>query len=323
MRAFIIAILLLPTLVREGVGQWSHVDDSIFKLRASIALTERYDTLKLHMGHGDPLVFTNGGYYPCREIAACGKLFLGTPYVSGTLDMDTGAEHVVINLHGFDCVTFYENALALARSVNNSQYANYWRSVKLKAIPDSLAFEGTLERLRYRDGKCNGYHSRLHYTIDYFYDNNKRRLLSDVTRTVGRDHVQTDSRTINFMTDHRKAYKQLANDDAEYAAMRKVERDIHSRGPFAYIPKVDIPSIEKNIMTGDILGITTNIDGLDCSHTGIAVRMPDGRIHFMHASSLQGKVIITEEPLADYLSASSHQTGIIIARPAWPLPWKD
>jgi hypothetical protein len=43
--------------------------------------------------------------------------------------------------------------------------------------------------------------------------------------------------------------------------------------------------------------------------------MPDGRIHLLHASSANGKVEISELPLADYLKKIKSNTGIMVARP--------
>jgi hypothetical protein len=261
-------------------------DDSIFAARMAEAHAKHLESLPIG-----------------ERIVAMGRLFLGTPYVSGTLDTGANGEHLVVNLRGFDCVTFYENMLALARII---------REYPAPTVKD---FENELTFLRYRKGKMDGYHSRLHYSIDYFYNNEKKGVLQVVTREVGGQHAMYDDRAINFMTTHRSLYKQLVNDPAEYAAMLEIESDIHARKAFYYIPKADIAAIESKIETGDILGITTNIPGLDCSHTGIAIRMPDRRIHFMHASSLMGQVIISEEPLAEYLTHSSHQTGIVVNRP--------
>ena len=260
-------------------------DDSIFVARIHTAKALRYDTLPIG-----------------ERVVAMGKLFLGMPYVAGTLDTDSLHENLVVNLQGFDCVTFYENMLALARII---KYPH----------PTRRNFEDQLTFLRYRNGKRDGFHSRLHYTIDYFYNNQQKGVLKIVTREVGGEYAKYDGRAINFMTVHRGSYKQLARNDAEYAAILEIESEIHARKAFYYIPKQHVADIEKNIQTGDILGITTNVPGLDCSHTGIAVRMPDGRIHFMHASSLMSQVIISPEPLADYLTHSTHQTGIIINRP--------
>ena len=132
----------------------------------------------------------------------------------------------------------------------------------------------------------------------------------------GRDH---DEREQKHATRLDEQLERGSGDDdieeLEYAAMLEIENDIHARKAFYYIPKEDVSAVENRIQTGDILGITTNVPGLDCSHTGIAVRLSDGRIHFMHASSLKGEVIVSDEPLADYLTHSSHQTGIIVTRP--------
>jgi len=264
----------------------SHADDSIFALRIAQAKSKGIDTLPIG-----------------ERVAAMGKLFLGTPYVAGTLDSDSVNEQLVVDLRGFDCVTFYENMLALARIVREYPHPT------MKSLQDELTL------LRYRHGEIDGYHSRLHYTVDYIFDNMKKRTLLDVTRNVGGSFSKVDDRVINFMTNHRSSYKQLANNDAEYNSMVNIERNIQARKGFYFIPKENIAKVEDKIETGDIMGITTNIPRLDCSHTGIAIRMTDGRVHFMHASNLQGKVIISEEPLADYLTHSSHQTGIIVVRP--------
>ena len=261
-------------------------DDSIFAARMAEAHAKHLESLPIG-----------------ERIVAMGRLFLGTPYVAGTLDTSSQGEHLIVNLRGFDCVTFYENMLALARVI---------REYRAPTVKD---FENELTFLRYRNGKMDGYHSRLNYSIDYFYNNQQKGVLRIVSREVGGPYAKYDDRAINFMTTHRSLYKQLVNDPAEYAAMLEIESDIHARKAFYYIPKADIAKVESKIETGDILGITTNIPGLDCSHTGIAVRLADGRIHFMHASSLKGQVIISEEPLAEYLTHSSHQTGIIVNRP--------
>ena len=291
--AFSIAAAFLFFISSAAYSQFPHIDDSIFAAKIKQAKAEKIDTLPIG-----------------ERVAAMGKLFLGTPYVAHTLDSDATKEQLVVDLRGFDCVTFYENALALARLIK--EYPN----------PTVGNLRGELRYLRYRDADINGFHSRLNYTIDYFYaDEKKFDVLRDVTRKIGGEFVKFDDREINFMTTHRSLYKQLAS-DVEYNAMLQIEKDIHARKDFYYIPKADVAAVESKIETGDILGITTNIDGLDCSHTGIAIRMHDGKIHFMHASNLMGKVIISNEPLSGYLTHSTHQTGVIIARPETLISFK-
>ena len=76
-------------------------------------------------------------------------LFLETPYVAGTLDKDS-VETLVIDLQGFDCVTFVENVLAISLTIKSGALSN-------------PAFAQYLLHLRYRNGNLNGYASHLHY----------------------------------------------------------------------------------------------------------------------------------------------------------------
>ncbi len=261
--------------------------DSIFQaiLRAS------------HQAHLDAL--------PIGErVAAMGKLLLGTPYVAGTLDPpDPTRERLIIDLTGLDCVTFYESSLAFAMLVHMPESAQTIQH-----------FDDILHSLRYRGGNLISYASRLHYTTEYFNDNASRGNLRLVTEEVGGKHASKTDRPINFMTTHRASYNAL-KDDLLFKQIQDMERDLNAEPFRSFIPKAEIEAVEKRIQTGDIIGITTNIAGLDCTHTGIAIRMNDGRIHFMHASSLMHKAIITDEPLAQYLENNNRQTGIIIARP--------
>jgi hypothetical protein len=277
---FAAVIALLSVASAAPAQVMSKSDEALLKAKLTAAHKARLDTLPI-----------------ASRVIAFGKMFLGTPYVAGTLDVNPATEKLTHNLHGLDCVTFYETSLALARA-RSLQPADFYKQ---------------LELLRYRNGKINGYPSRLHYTTDYFYDAEKKGVLKNVTKEAGDFFVSHDDRPVNFMSEHRSSYKQLA-DDKNFAAIKAVEADMASRGGFDYIPKNKIFLMEPKIKSGDILGITTDIPGLDVSHTGIAVR-ENGHIHFMHASSAQGKVIISEDPLAEYMKNNTHQTGIIIMRP--------
>ncbi|PJC60312.1 MAG: DUF1460 domain-containing protein, partial [Ignavibacteria bacterium CG_4_9_14_0_2_um_filter_37_13] len=73
--------------------------------------------------------------------------------------------------------------------------------------------------------------------------------------------------------------------------------------------------IESQIHNGDLIAITTNLEGLDIGHVGVALKMDDGRIHFMHAPLVGAKVQISELPLGGYLAKVKKHTGIIVLRP--------
>jgi len=237
------------------------------------------------------------------RVAGYGKLLLGNPYVNKTLEVNTNCESLVCNLTGFDCVTFFGNAWAFARTV------------KVHSVPTDKDFMTELRTLRYRDGKLDGYASRLHYTTDYFYNNTKRGNLKEMTYSIGGVYAMIEEKPIDFMSSHPASYKQIENNEAEWKRIEFYEREMANRGGFYYIKKENVAKIEKGIQDGDLIGITTSIPGIDCSHTGIALRGDDGRIHLMHASLTKKKVIISDEPLADYLAGNSKQTGIIVYRP--------
>jgi hypothetical protein len=261
-------------------------DEVIFKEKMAMALRGDYDKAAI----GD-------------RVAAMGVLLLGIPYVGGTLEVDSLNESLVTNLRGLDCVTFYENSLAMARTI------------KLSNPPGFQAYRSQLALLRYRGGDLDGFASRLHYTSDYFFDSEKKGLMRNMTREIAGSVAVHDTRTINFMSTHRSAYKQLKASDEQFAQIKSWEDTINARGGYYYIPKGSVAQVEKGIQQGDILGIVTSINGLDFSHTGIAVKGDDGRIHFMHASSALGKVVISDVPLSDYLASNAKQTGIVIMRP--------
>ncbi|MFI5252919.1 MAG: N-acetylmuramoyl-L-alanine amidase-like domain-containing protein [Bacteroidota bacterium] len=228
-------------------------------------------------------------------MTAIGQKFIGAPYVGGTLDSST-TEHLVVNLRGFDCVTFVENIFALARAI------------KLNMLTYD-AYARQLQMIRYRNGVMNGYSSRLHYFVDWISDNRKKSILTDVTKELGGVAYH---KPINFMTEHKESYKQLA-DDSVYTRLKNIENDI-SNLPLYYIPKKSIARIESKIQDGDIIAITTGVNGLDISHTGVAIHKKDGSLHLLHAPDKNGAIYITDETLSRHLLAHKSQTGIMVAR---------
>ena len=68
------------------------------------------------------------------------------------------------------------------------------------------------------------------------------------------------------------------------------------------------------LKTGDIVGVTTSIDGLDCAHAGLCKRDASGVLRLLHGSTTQ-KAVILDAELATYLGRVSTHTGIMVARP--------
>lgn len=234
-----------------------------------------------------------------KVIVEIGRSFLGTEYRAHALDIP-GEERLVVNLRGLDCVSFCENALVLARCVKMQ-----------KLTFDD--YKAELQHVRYRGGIIDRYPSRLHYFTDWISDNEKKGILKNVTKELGGEPYR---KVINFMSTHPEAYRQLRENPEFVALIAAQEKELSARAQF-FIPKEKLRFREEHIEDGDILAITTTIEGLDVSHTGIAVQQ-NGRLHMLHAPDVGYRVTITELPLTDYLATKKTQSGVIVARPVEP-----
>lgn len=223
-----------------------------------------------------------------------GEFFLGTPYVNGTLEAEK-AEHLIVNLREFDCVTFIENIVALVWFLKSGE----------KSFKMFLSF---LQKIRYRKGRLQGYGSRLHYFSDWIRDNQKKGMVRDVTAEIG---GRPFKKIINVMTTHPELYPALKN-VANLKSMKSIERSISRRSMF-YIPKKALKRLEGRIRNGDLIAVTTNVKGLDIQHVGLAKRVKN-RIHLLHASRTEGRVILSQKTLYGYLIQSSARSGIMVAR---------
>jgi hypothetical protein len=235
----------------------------------------------------------------CDVMIAIGRSFLGVEYSAKTLE-EPGDEHLVCNLTALDCVLLCENTLSLSRCIkmNKMSFADY---------------KNELQRIRYRDGVIDKYPSRLHYFSDWIYNNEEKGIVKDITEEVGGVLYE---KKINYMTAHRESYVQLASDEF-LGKMKEFEEKINRRTMY-HIPKERVNEFADRIHDGDIIGITTDLEGMDIAHTGLAIKLEDGALYFLHAPNIGHKVQITEKPLQDYLAKNKRQIGIMIARPLDP-----
>ena len=232
---------------------------------------------------------------PGELITKTALYFLGTPYVSSTLEINE-TEQLVVNLRELDCMTLVENCLALTQTVRSgSMTYNH--------------FTQKLQRIRYRGGIIDGYPSRLHYTSDWITDNVAKQILSDKTKGLGGKSMQFN---LNFMSTHPESYNALKNHPDDIAKMQQIEKKVNRR-TYYFIPKNEIPGNEKLIQNGDIICFVTSIEGLDISHLGIAYRK-NGMLTFIHASSQAHKVIVNSESIAGYCAKMKRNTGIMVLR---------
>ncbi len=230
------------------------------------------------------------------HMVAVGKSFMGIPYVAKTLEVGE-TESLVVNLQGLDCTTFVENVLAFGLMLKNHK-------------TDFDSYTHYLETIRYKDGKLDGYASRLHYFSEWIANNEQKGLLKDVTSEIGGMESNKD---INFMSTHRELYPFLKYSD-NYIKIKASEEFLR-RQSICILAQDQIEAQEHLIKSGDIIALATSIKGLDITHTGIATREADGRIHLLHASTGSMEVEVSKLPLTDYLKGVKNNIGIIVARP--------
>lgn len=275
-----------------------------FSLFFSNALAISLNNVRFHNVETDTTAITNilikaneaKLHSPNERIAFIARQFLGLPYVAHTLENDV--EMLTVNVEELDCTTFVETVIAMAYTVGECRTS--WRD-----------YLQNLERIRYRDGKLNGYASRLHYISDWIINNSHRGNFSEVTDEF--PNVSFTVKTIDFMTSHRSSYKALA-DSCEYERMKNYEIGYRNhRFPYIKTSSLRDKNTRRQLKDGDIIALTTRTNGLDVSHMGL-IAIVNGEPHLMHASMKAMKVIIDPLPLYNYLNKSKSLTGIRVIR---------
>ena len=232
---------------------------------------------------------------------------VGTPYGPGTLEV-AGQEDVVVNFQEFDCVTLVENVLALARFTRS-----FGPEILQSEGRTREAYRGALREIRYRNGRVDGYPSRLHYFSDWIRDNEAKGLVREVTQEMGGEQ---DHKAIDYMTTHHEAYRQLANTTYLMAIQ---QTEIRLSGLTRYkIPEADIATWISWIEDGDIIAATSTVEGLDVAHTGLAY-WQNSELHLLHAPLVGEAVEVSSRPLAVRILRLDGQDGIRVVRPLDPL----
>jgi len=202
--------------------------------------------------------------------------FLETPYVANTLTGDINKPEIfTVNLKGMDCFTYidYVEALRLSSSFEE--------------------FDPNLKSIRYKDAEVS-FQNRNHFFTDWPITNNKN--IYDVTHDIGGENAVLVNKSLN-----------LKDDGTTFLpGIPIVPRT------FYYIPSSDVNQkmIEK-LQTGDYIGMYTDVDGLDVSHTGIIIKNEIG-VFLRHASSKKANRRVVDEDFAQYIQ---NVPGIVVHRP--------
>lgn len=243
-------------------------------------------------------LFSSKSNMPISDlIVEIGLSFLGTPYVVASLENGLD-EKMVVNLRELDCTTFAENCLALARTVKLGK-------------TDFESYVTELEHVRYRDGKRNQYPSRLHYFSEWIHNNHNKGIISE---KINQNGVKSD-KTINYMSTHPSDYPVLKDHPELIPAIAKQEKELTTTG-FMYFPKTDIPNLHKYLQHGDIIALTSSIDGVDVNHVGIIIKK-ENEFYLLHAPLSGKKVLVSDGPITDFIKPNSKNNGIMIARPVF------
>jgi N-acetylmuramoyl-L-alanine amidase-like protein len=202
--------------------------------------------------------------------------FLNTIYKESTLIGNLNTPEVfVINLEEMDCFTYIDYVEAMRLSNSFSQ------------------FKDNLKKVRYKSGKV-AFKNRNHFFTDWIeFDSDH---IDDVTDTVGGEKTKTVRKMLN----------KKENGTYFLPGITVKERKIQ------YIPSdaIDNTTIER-LRGGDYVGIYSEVQGLDVSHTGIIIK--DGnKIYLRHASSKEGNRKVVDEDLISYIS---NKPGLVILRP--------
>jgi hypothetical protein len=205
---------------------------------------------------------------------------LGTPYVDGPLGEGPGAPYdadPLIDLKRVDCVTFIEQAIALAVS------------------PNLATATEKLQRIRYAGGKID-FLTRNHFMeVDWLANNSFCR---DVTGTLGLPTEQV-TRTIDKAAFFRKVNAPALGQDI---SAREVT--------ITFIPTALAAKAEPLIPDNSIVAFIGKVDWLFALHCGLVLHGPDGP-RLCHASSQAGKAVSVD--FSGYVeSQSKRYIGFIV-----------
>jgi hypothetical protein len=211
-----------------------------------------------------------------QRIAFLSNSFLGLEYQESTL---IGGEHTpevfVINLQGVDCLTFIEYIEAMRLSKSFSE------------------FRTMLRRVRYESGVVS-FSKRNHFFTDWIANNNN--FVRNVTGEITARATRKVRKILNVQEDGTFLLP----------GIQPIERVIE------HIPAEHIDdAIFHAMKTGDYVGIYSDLQGLDVSHVGIAIR--DGEMVFLrHASSQKKYRKVIDQDFKEYIL---NKPGIIVLRP--------
>ena len=117
------------------------------------------------------------------------------------------------------------------------------------------------------------------------------------------------------MSTHPANYPVLKSHPELIPAIAEQENNISKNG-YYYFPKENPEKLIPVLKNGDIIALTSTIDGVDINHVGIAI-WKNNQFHLLHAPLSGGKVLVSDGPITDFIQPKSKNSGIMIARPVF------
>ena len=255
-------------------------------------------------------LLTKGSRQPATEnmMMFYAQQLIGLPYVGKTLEVNP-KEELAVNLRELDCTTLVENVVALVLTTRqgSTRFADFCNN---------------LMKIRYRDGKLDGYASRNHYFSEWIASNERQGFITELTgkahdsRSANYPFVDSQKLDITYMSTHPASYPML-KDDAQALRQIKANEQRLCGKTVRYIPRRLLGGTKKElgcVHDGDILAIVTKKAGLDVSHLGLAVWGRDGKLHLLNASQIHKKVVLEPMTLEEYMKKHPTQLGVRVIR---------
>lgn len=282
----------LAPLLSLGLSVTALADDAASALSAAT----RTDLSAWFDAVGAPRTNEAFGSYLVRAA----RLKQGIPYEEVVLP--PGRETLHVELDRFECVSFIESSLALARCG--------WKNE-----PTASCFEREIIASRYRNGRMGDYASRLHYFVDWIYDNEGRGRVTNLTPGLGGEPTRKD---FFFITSRAMAHAVVPGEELSRltSEMSTVEKQL-SGIPHLVLSRERAPQALDQLQDGDLVAFVRERAGMLVHHAGFVVRV-SGKPRLLHASSFHHHVVLTPDDITSYLLRRPERRGVILVRPLPP-----
>ena len=215
-------------------------------------------------------------------------------------DLEKFVEPLVINLDSVDCTTFVEYISAAVLGRTTITYEG-----------DSI-LRRFVQALRYRDGKRGNYASRNHYFTDWILNGEEQGLMTEVSPSL--TGAVQQKKAINYMSANKRYYPQLRESTKLVMDVREIENFLSTRFTY-YVPSAQIFKCYEQLQHGDIVAFVSGTMGLDIQHVGFVWKPEGSKMpRLLHASSVKGKVVVSDLSLQDYAVEANNCRGIRIVR---------